>query len=261
MITLGVDLAAEPQRTAVVRVDWTHGNAAVADAFCGADDEAVIDRASDADKIGIDCPLGWPDAFVDFVAAHRDGAVMIDAATIEARRPLVYRATDRYCRDAHGIRPLSVAADRIAHAALRCAGLLARLGETDRSGVGRVVESYPAGSLEMWGLPHRRYKDDPAKLRQMLETITARVRLEFATGAREVCTVSDHAFDALVAALTARAAALRPPVIPAEFVTRARREGWISLPGPALEALRGSQLTAVPRSVADAPTPESRTRH
>ncbi|WP_281398007.1 hypothetical protein [Actinomadura alba] len=32
-----------------------------------------------ADKAGIDCPLGWPDAFVDFVTAHRAGHVVTPA--------------------------------------------------------------------------------------------------------------------------------------------------------------------------------------
>ena len=54
--------------------------------------------------------------------------------------PLVYRATDRYCIEQHGLRPLSVSADRIAHAAFRAAALLARLGATDRSGEGQSIE-------------------------------------------------------------------------------------------------------------------------
>ncbi len=242
MITVGVDLAAEPKRTAMVRIDWTDERAVVTHALGDVDDDQIAELSRDADKIGIDCPLGWPDAFVDFVVAHRDGAVTVPAATIGQRRPLVYRATDLYCRDVHQIRPLSVAADRIAHAALRCAALLPRLGVDDRSGAGRVVEAYPAGSLQVWGqgLPYRRYKDDPALIRRALAAITDRVGLEFASGARDACAGSDHVFDALVVALTARSAAQRPTAIPIEFAAQARREGWISLPDPALEALRGS---------------------
>jgi hypothetical protein len=45
---------------------------------------------------------------------------------------------------------------------------------------------------------------------------------------------SDHAFDAVVAALTARAAMLPGGVdpVPAEFADLARVEGWIALPAP-----------------------------
>jgi hypothetical protein len=237
--TLGVDLAAEPSRTAAVIVDWTDGQAEVTDVVTAADDGTIVSIADGIAKIGIDCPLGWPDAFVDFVVQHRAGRVDPPADTIDARRPLVLRATDLHCTAA-GHRPLSVAADRIAHAALRAAALLARLGETDRSGAGRIVEAYPAGSLRIWGLPHRGYKQDPAVIAASLDTLADRIGLRFADGTRARCLASDHAFDALVVALTARAAAIgqvEPP--PAELTARARREGWICLPDPALEALRG----------------------
>jgi len=239
VITLGVDLAADPSRTAVVRIDWTGGRAVVVDVAVPACDAQIVDAALGADKIAIDCPLGWPDAFVDFVAQHRRGTADAAADTIAARRPLVYRATDLHCMQ-HGLRPLSVSADRIAHAALRAAALLARLGEPDRSGAGRVVEAYPAASLKIWGLPYRSYKNDPARIEASLSDLQRRVGLEFATGTRATCAGTDHAFDALVVALTARAAALgrtEPP--PPETAALASREGWISLPDPALDALRG----------------------
>ena len=82
------------------------------------------------------------------------------AGSVAERDRLAYRETDRWVR-AHAapLRPLSVSADRIAHAAFRCAALLPRLGQpVDRTGHGRVVETYPAGSLLRWGLPFRRYK-------------------------------------------------------------------------------------------------------
>ena len=239
MITLGVDLAADPSRTALVRIDWTGGGPFVVEVTVPADDAMIVAAAAQADKIGIDCPLGWPDAFVDFVAKHRTGPVEVAADTIAARRPLVYRATDLHCLD-RGLRPLSVSADRIAHAALRAAGLLAQLGATNRSGAGRVVEAYPAGSLKIWGLPHRGYKHDPARIASSLDELEKRAGIEFSNGTRETCATSDHAFDALVVALTARACALgRTEQPPAAVRARASREGWISLPDPALEALRG----------------------
>jgi Protein of unknown function (DUF429) len=68
---------------------------------------------------GIDCPLGWPLPFVEFVAAHRDGHVTVPADVDGRgwRRVLVSRATDEAVRTLTGLIPLSVAADRIAHPA------------------------------------------------------------------------------------------------------------------------------------------------
>lgn len=66
------------------------------------------------------------------------------------------RRTDAFVHDKLRITPLSVSADKIAHVALRCAVLLARLDAAgrpvDRSGAGPVVEVYPAASLRSWGL-------------------------------------------------------------------------------------------------------------
>lgn len=145
MITVGVDLAAEPRNTAVAVLEWAAGRGAVRALRVGADDARIVELCAGADKIGVDCPLGWPRAFVEFVTRHQAGAPLPPADTIPARRVLAYRRTDLWVAEQHGLRPLSVAADRIGHAALRCAGLLARLGEGDRSGFGRVVEVYPAG--------------------------------------------------------------------------------------------------------------------
>ena len=64
------------------------------------------------------------------------------------------RRTDTVVHDKLRLMPLSVSADRIAHVALRCAVLLAKLDAAgrpvDRSGGGTVVEVYPAASLLGW---------------------------------------------------------------------------------------------------------------
>ena len=260
MITLGVDLAAEPKGTAAVRVSWHAGSAVVDEVRCPADDDTIIDAARGADKIGIDCPLGWPDGFVEFVGQHRDGDAQAPAATIEQRRALAYRATDRYVMaEPYRLRPLSVSADRIAHAAFRAAGLLARLGERDRSGAGRVVEAYPAGSLRQWGLQYRQYKTDPPAIGALLEALERRAGLTFAPGTRAACLASADAFDAVVVALTARAAQLgRTEPVPPALRDQARREGWISLPDPALEALRDQASWPGPMPDEDATTTNRR---
>ncbi len=66
----GVDLAAEPVRTAVAVLGWDDGKAIVEDLRVGADDEAVMAALATAVKAGIDAPFGWPDAFAAFLAAH-----------------------------------------------------------------------------------------------------------------------------------------------------------------------------------------------
>ena len=134
MITRGVDLAAMPERTALASIEWTAERAIIRDVVRPAEDEAILEAIEQADKTGIDCPLGSPTAFVDFVAAHRAGHVGIPEDRPGWRRDLTMRRTDIFVREQMGLVPLSVSADRIAHVALRCAVLLARLDPSDPSG-------------------------------------------------------------------------------------------------------------------------------
>ncbi|MDQ3936520.1 MAG: DUF429 domain-containing protein, partial [Actinomycetota bacterium] len=159
-------------------------------------------------------------------------------------RRLRHRETDRFVHDAilaergTSVWPLSVAADRIAVCAWRCAALLSER-DVDRTGAGGVVEVYPAGALAMWGLPHRGYKRNSrtsaetalAKRRTILASIRA------AAGARlevpDEVLADDDAFDAFVSALVARAAAVEQTIAPpADLRSAAAREGWIHLPLP-----------------------------
>ncbi|RVW08238.1 DUF429 domain-containing protein [Prescottella agglutinans] len=245
MRTVGIDLSAEPAKTAVATLDWGDGAARVVGLRLGATDEDLVEAVLGADKSGIDAPFGWPDAFVDFVVAHRSGAPQreLELSNRAGRLPLVRRRTDRVVHDVTGIVPLSVSADLIAHVALRCAGLLARLevagADVDRVD-GTVVEVYPAAALQQWGLPFRGYKGSVN--RPNLQTLVAGFDagiggLEFGDF-RESCESSDDAFDAVVAAVIARAAAFgrtRMPQPVDEDVTR--REGWIHLPEAGLATL------------------------
>lgn len=243
---VGVDLAAEPARTAVAVLRWDDGKAVVEELRVGADDQAVLAALTTADKAGIDAPFGWPEAFIAFVAAHQAGDVPVpgDLTGQQWRRQLAWRHTDEAVRKETGIIPLSVAADRIGHAAMRCAGLLAKLGDSvrpvDRDGSGTVVEVYPAASLKQWGLPWRGYKQ-PRNLGALNELVTA---LQTAapwldTGPHDpLCRTSNDALDAVIAALTARAAALGLTLLPdLELQPAASREGWIALPTAPLTAL------------------------
>jgi predicted nuclease with RNAse H fold len=249
MLTVGVDLAAEPEGTALAWVEWRDGRAVVREVSCGADDAAVLGAIKEADQAGVDCPLGWPDAFVDFVVAHRAGSVAWrpELTGRAGRRSLALRVTDLVVRAETGLTPLSVSADRIGYVAMRCAGLLATLAQegrpVDRSGAGPVAEVYPAACLKAWGLPHHGYKrpGDLAKLGGVVDGLLAAAPWLEVGAAEGLCRSRHDAADAVVAALAARAASLGLTLRPrtAEEERAAATEGWVAvlLPGTELAQL------------------------
>ena len=248
MRTAGVDLAADPAGTAVACLEWSATGAIVRQLEVPADDDAIVALAGPAEKVGIDCPLGWPDDFVTFVSAHRDGVVPIPEGLEprQWRRRLAWRHTDEVTRRLTGLVPLSVSADRIGHTAMRCAALQTRLAgagrSVDRSGAGAVVEVYPAASLKVWGLPWRGYKT--TRNQAVLGTVVDRLQqaapwLDLG-GHEQLCRRSDHALDAVVAALSARAAVRDQVCRPDEGeLPAARTEGWIAIPTGPLAGLPG----------------------
>ncbi|HEV2450645.1 MAG TPA: DUF429 domain-containing protein [Streptosporangiaceae bacterium] len=214
MLTVGVDLAAEPAGTALAVVDWGAGGAAITEVVRGAGDGVILAAIARAGKAGIDCPLGWPGAFILFVADHQAGRVRIPGGLTgqQWRRQLAWRMTDEVVRAETGLIPLSVAADRIGHTAMRCAGLLAQLARqgqpVDRCGRGVVAEVYPAASLKCWGLPHRGYKDRRKAwaLEVLVDDLLAAAPWLDPGPWESLCRASHDATDAVIAALTARAA-------------------------------------------------------
>ncbi|MET9019990.1 DUF429 domain-containing protein [Actinopolymorpha sp. NPDC004070] len=246
MLTVGVDLAAEPAKTAVAWIDWSPEGASVRRLVVGADDALVLEALRAADKAGIDCPFGWPEPFVEFVKAHHAGDVADprEFAGRDGRRRLALRTTDIFTYDTTGLLPLSVSADRIGHTAMRCAGLLAHLAQdgqsVDRSGAGAVVEVYPAASLKKWGLPSRGYKRarNVDNLRASVEALLAAAPWLQLGQWEDECRRSDDAFDAVIAAMTARAVSrgLVEP-LPEKHASVARTEGWIALPSTSIDAL------------------------
>ena len=234
--TAGIDLATQPGRTGVCSIDWTEHGATVSLLPDGGDD-ALIEVCESSDMTGIDCPFGWPEPFVRAVRAHAEGAPWPgrDEPVEEYRSSLARRATDREVQARTRLTPLSVSADRIGLTTMRCALLLDRLGNVDRTGVtGTVAEVYPAASLHAWGLPAGGYKRTAGRprLSMMIEELCRRVpSLRFAPGARERCVESDDAFDALVCALTARAVLDGRTVRAApDQRVLAATEGWIHVP-------------------------------
>jgi predicted nuclease with RNAse H fold len=247
VITVGVDLATEPAKTAMAVLRWSATGAALQSLVLDVDDAAITNAATDADKLGIDCPLGWPDDFLLFLQEHHAGHVVApqEVAGRDWRRKLAYRATDRVVRERTGLTPLSVAADRIGLTAMRAAGILSRLAAegrpVDRAGNGIVVEVYPAASLRCWGLPFRAYKGRKRRAAReaLIDALLKRTPWLDLGAYVDLCADSDDALDAVIAALTSRAAALSKTSTPDEAHLRqqARREGWIVLPEVLLESL------------------------
>jgi len=235
-----------PERSALASIEWAGTRAVIRDIVCPPGDGVILEVIGQVSKTGIDCPLGWPDAFVDFVAAHRSGHVALppDGPGTGWRRPLTMRRTDVFVQEKLHLVPLSVSADWIAHVAMRCAALLAKLDAADRpvdrSGAGAVVEVYPAASLLGWGLRHRGYKQPrtPDVLAAVVgDLLAAAPWLD--CGPHEATIRRSHdAFDAVIAALTARAAS-RGQTWPLgeDDLAAARTEGWIAIPNSPISQL------------------------
>lgn len=242
MLTAGVDLSADPKKTGVATLQWSDHDAHVTSLSVGGHtDSDLVELIQQVDKTGIDCPLGWPIAFIDYLIAHRAGGR--ELVVPETRHPLTNRATDLHLRRQLRLQPLSVSADRIGAAAMRCAAILSGLTrsdvEVDRTGLtGPVVEVYPAAALKIWGVAHQGYKGrerDNAARRAQLVVAVGHVLPWLDLGEyAELCVETDDAFDAvLCAAIAGLAARHLVEQIPQEHLAAAAVEGWIALPGPA----------------------------
>jgi hypothetical protein len=271
--TLGIDLASQAANTALCVVAWEPGGASVralarggwdgvlltdellADAVCGAHPiEGGWGAAGRPVKVGIDAPFGWPEPFVDALAAHARMEPW-PARLGEGRARFERRATDVFVWERAKKLPLSVSTDRIAYPAMRCAAILGalqgRLGAAAvaRDGSGVVVEAYPDAALRRW-LPAEwaarsaSYKRGAAAARARRERLVGTLRA--ALGARFAlsdpqhaqCCESDDCLDALVCALVARAVVVGLTIPPGDPEQRrlALVEGWIHLPAAPLAA-------------------------
>ncbi len=230
---MGIDLSSQPERTATCVVEWGQ-KVIVHEPYVGANDSTLIGAVDRADRVGIDVPLGWPESFVSAVGAHHAGKKWPKP---HSDLGLYLRETDRFVWAKTRRRPLSVSSDKIAIPAMRAAWLLSQWSgwPIDRAGAERIVEVYPAAALIRWGFSADRYKGNEGRearaalIYSFQERVKTWVVLDMA--ARQRCLDSDDAFDALIAALVARASAkaLCEPV-PGPHLNIARKEGWIALP-------------------------------
>ena len=102
MVTLGVDLAAQPKKTATSLICWDSIPARVELLSTGMQDSDLHKLFKQACKIGIDAPFGWPRPFVRAIQRYST-ATEWPAAEV---RQLRYRRTDEVVIERVGIFPL-----------------------------------------------------------------------------------------------------------------------------------------------------------
>jgi predicted nuclease with RNAse H fold len=244
MITAGIDLAAEPKATALALIEWSKNQAELQGLFLGMDDGQLVKLTKGANKIGIDCAFGWPMEFFEFLTQHMNPGKIpkgIDGA-MDWRRTLSHRETDREVRKLTGRWPLSVSTDRLGLTAMRNAGLLARYQEAgvnvDRSGEGEVCEVYPGATLRLWCFDTSGYRTSIQAREALLEQLKTGAPWLDLAGFEEQMLSSTDCFDAVIAALAARAVALSAYSKPTnQQRAKAKIEGWICLPTADLESL------------------------
>lgn len=236
MLTAGVDLAAEPKGTALAIIEWKKTEANLVDLQLGVNDEAIVEAAGVVEKLGIDCALGWPIEFLEFLNNHAnlDNTKFPDGG-MDWRRRASFRESDRHVREVTGKWPLSVSTDRLGLTAMRCAGLQGRIQQAgipiDRSGSGKIVEIYPGASLRLWGFDTTGYRAIPEAREELLRSIENQAPWLKLDSYQDMMISSTDAFDAVIASLATRSAALGKYFKPSNNVLEvAKIEGWIALP-------------------------------
>jgi predicted nuclease with RNAse H fold len=244
--TLGIDLAAESSKTGACRVRWKPSGAVIEWVRVGSAkrplrNEDLVALMRDADAVGIDAPFGWPRRFVAAVSEWSSAGSWGEPWEPEARRALRLRATDRWVATRERARaPLSVSADSIGVCAMRACSLLQSFdgAKIDRLN-GPAFEVYPAGALREWGYDPRGYKQDPNTRDRLLDKVLLGEWVDIGPWRAELVR-TDHALDAFLSAIVARAAATHRVVeVPADLADEAAVEGWIHLPAvPPSELVR-----------------------
>jgi predicted nuclease with RNAse H fold len=265
MRTLGIDLAAQPENTAVCVIDWPDGADGLVDITrpqSGLDDHQLLEMMKSADAVAIDAPFGWPEFINAHLGEYAAGGVWPlrpdDEGAEDWIMRLRYRETDRAVRRLLLARkppvklwPLSVSSTLIAVCAWRCAALLHQHAQRpsnlfDRTGErSRVFEVYPAAALANWGLPFKGYKPgSPSsgktkrareKREEIADALAAKaswLRRTDYSDLRDDLVEDDDLLDAFVSSLAARAAAIGRTVPPHTDEERrlAASEGWIHMP-------------------------------
>ena len=241
MLIAGLDLSAEPKGTALSVLEVSATRLKLRSLELGLRDAQIVSAAAGVEKLGIDCALGWPLEFIDFLQQQSNPKTQTKEfeGSIELRRTLAYRETDRMVREVTKRWPLSVSTDRLGMAAIRCAGLLSGIAATganaSRAGEGLVVEVYPAASMRIWQLDSAGYRNDADVRARLLRDLCAAAPWLEVSGHEALLTESHDAFDSLVAALATLAVVVGHATKPPEhMLERARVEGWVHRPSASL---------------------------
>jgi predicted nuclease with RNAse H fold len=243
MISAGIDLAAESKGTALALIEFSGNKANLIYLEQGLDDQVLIAKTHDADKVGIDCPFGWPIQFSKFINSHQDleNQELIEGG-MDFRRELSFRETDREIKRLTGRWPLSVSTDRLGLTAMRCAGLLSKYQakgiEVDRAGSKLLVEVYPGATLRNWNFDTSGYRVSSEARESLLQQLEQKAPwLEISNFGQQMIQSAD-CFDAVIAALAARAVYLGHYNKPTSAqIESARVEGWIALPTGQIKGL------------------------
>ena len=101
-----------------------------------------------------------------------------------------------------------------------------------------MVEVYPGATLRYWGINTAGYRFDEEIRKKLLSQLLERAPwLELGDFEDNLLSSTD-AFDSLIAALSARAAAISKATLPTTTdLINARVEGWIALPTVQVEEL------------------------
>jgi predicted nuclease with RNAse H fold len=235
---VGIDLAAQPEKTGVVVLTTQDGARPLVRPWQGAaTDDALIDAAVDSDVVAVDAPLGWPVEFVAAIAAHERLEPWLGKVD---RTNLCFRRTDEVVRARTGRWPLSVSADKLGIVAMRCAllqeGMAVRAWDgrrQPRDGSGQLIEAYPAAALKLLGLPASGYKGPKPESRELRRRILRGLAvMSDLEQVFETSVASDNHLDAVVSALVGWMAATGRTDRPVSAVDQrlALIEGWIHLP-------------------------------
>ena len=237
MKVLGIDLAAQPQRTGIALLEVVADRPSLAPVHVPGSDDALVELAAAVDVVGVDAPLGWPVNFVAAVSAHERLEPWLGRVD---RGELCFRRTDEHVRGRTGRWPLSVSTDKLGIVAMRCALLQERFAaeawggkRQPRDGSGRLVETYPAGALHVWGLPRNGYKGKEERARAVRAAILDGLQTIADLGElAEASIASDDTLDAAVSALIGWMATSGRTIAPSgqDACRLAAVEGWIHLP-------------------------------
>lgn len=223
---IGIDCATRPQKTGVA-LGVLHDDRVIIERCATGDRrrgalELILDWVSKDDDVilGLDAPLGWPEAMGQQLAHHQAGMGL----TAEPHA-MFRRYTDTAIKQRLGKQPLDVGSNLIARTAHMALTLLQQLRDAtglpiplawdpDEDARWRAIEVYPAATRLVHGV-----RDRGGHL-SGLEAVLDWSRVT------DVVTASDDAADAVVCVLAA-ADFYRGRTCPPDNEAVARREGWI----------------------------------